>query len=484
MFPYRELFLAVTISLASVVFADVIVQPGYEHSGKNPYSQPALHRINSQTEQYHTKQLPNQEFQYLQNARTVHPYYESKDSSNLVGYPYHPFQHYSPYHHFSPRNHPHYARIGSHGYSRPSVFVGYRQPSIGHWGSPYHHHRYRRSLDSDSTNTESSESANVAHDNDVASKSPLTDDKHPKATDSLLPEQEPTDTNDKHVENRQIAIEPVIGPPRLIGIYPQNIQSPEKYIRENTMQGVMQFYYNPNLNLDENTQENEQDCEDSRLVNNKPSRMRFEQFPKESSNDNYNSKAASPRTTDYLTKFLDNMKSQWNQYYVSPVTQPPTPEMYAILQQKYNTLLQIFKQYFDIQTRQSNPIPFYYQTFSSTDARTKNKGDTSWIPDIIDITRYVEQDKSESYIPLVSDFDQGNYPSRCLNCYTNIPNYSSDNFKDNSDFQRNSNSAYSIEPSISVPNYDHVPNNDHVPNYDPNYAPDIAVVSDYEIHKD
>ncbi|XP_024869944.1 tryptase-2-like, partial [Temnothorax curvispinosus] len=50
---------------------------------------------------------------------------------------------------------------------------------------------------SDPASTESSKSKIVAHDNDVAAKSPLIDVKHPTTIDSLLPEHEPTDTNRK-----------------------------------------------------------------------------------------------------------------------------------------------------------------------------------------------------------------------------------------------------------------------------------------------
>ena len=124
-----------------------------------------------------------------------------------------------------------------------------------------------------------------------------------------------------------------------------------------------------------------------------------------------------------------------------------------------------------VQTRQNNikPILFYPQKFSSTtDAPiTNNEENTLWTPNTIEITRYFKQDLPESYTPSVSD--QDNY--HCLNCYENTLNYFSDDFKDNSDFQKNSNSVYSIEPSISIPNYDS------------NYASDVSV-SDYEIHKD
>ena len=150
------------------------------------------------------------------------------------------------------------------------------------------------------------------------------------------------------MENRQITIEPIIGPPRLFGIYPQNVQFSDEHARENTMQGVMQFSSNPStLNFDENSQENQQDCDkNSHLVKNKFfSHMKSEQFPKESSNDNYNSKTASSKWTDYFDKLLsDNMRHQWTEYYHTytpsytsiSASQPPTLEtLYANLLHKY-----------------------------------------------------------------------------------------------------------------------------------------------------
>ncbi|XP_028045161.1 uncharacterized protein LOC105837393 [Monomorium pharaonis] len=62
-------------------------------------------------------------------------------------------------------------------------------------------HQNRRSRRSDPISPKFSESAIPAHD--MIKKSPLTDTKHP-TIDSLLPEHEPMDTNDKRLENRQI----------------------------------------------------------------------------------------------------------------------------------------------------------------------------------------------------------------------------------------------------------------------------------------
>ncbi|XP_036141559.1 uncharacterized protein LOC114253990 [Monomorium pharaonis] len=64
-------------------------------------------------------------------------------------------------------------------------------------------HQNRRLRRSDSTSPETSTSTIVAHGNDVIAKSPLTDTKH-LTIDSLLPEHEPINTNDKRVENREI----------------------------------------------------------------------------------------------------------------------------------------------------------------------------------------------------------------------------------------------------------------------------------------
>ncbi|XP_011880976.1 PREDICTED: uncharacterized protein LOC105569261 isoform X2 [Vollenhovia emeryi] len=188
---YRELFLALTISLASVVLADVLVQPGYQHGyqySSTPHYvqyQPSIPQYQFPAEQYRRAQIPNHEWtQYLSRGQTYHPYDSYQDNA------------------------------------RTHMIVHNRRE------------RSRRSVPTSDepnkleivTSSESSKPDIVAHDNDVAAKSTLTDAKPPTAIDSLLPEHETTDTNDKHVENRQINYDHVTEP-RLFGLYPENMHS-------------------------------------------------------------------------------------------------------------------------------------------------------------------------------------------------------------------------------------------------------------------
>ncbi|XP_011639953.1 uncharacterized protein LOC105429008 [Pogonomyrmex barbatus] len=234
MLSCQGFFLAVTS--ISVVLADILVQPNYEHQYKNPqylqHHSLLQYPTQPQTEQYHIKQSPNEQtIPYLpkiQSVQTVYPYYKSYQDKALVALrpPYHHLYHH---HYWLPKpNHFHYAKIGGHGYMRPSVFVGYPQPSIVH----YQHTRSRRSTPTD---IESSKSPIVANDNDVATKSPLIDTKHLTDIDSLLPKHEPTDTNDKHVKNRQTDDRPS---GLLLGLYPENMyRSPPT---ESTIKDKMQ----------------------------------------------------------------------------------------------------------------------------------------------------------------------------------------------------------------------------------------------------
>ncbi|XP_011176112.1 uncharacterized protein LOC105208055 isoform X2 [Solenopsis invicta] len=199
MFSQRGLFLVLIISLTSIVLADVLVQPGYGQPNSNTHFS-----------------VPQQK---LSGFQAVYPYYASPQNigrSHLVSYSHHlPYHHH--HYHYSRPNKLHFAKIGGHGYTRPSMYVGYRPPLVVH-------HRYRRSLTPDSTSTESSKSEVVTHDNDVAAKSPLTDSEHSTTNDSLLPEHEPTDSNDKHVENRQIP-DLWFNKPHLFGLDPTMMSS-------------------------------------------------------------------------------------------------------------------------------------------------------------------------------------------------------------------------------------------------------------------
>ncbi|XP_077271928.1 uncharacterized protein LOC143902690 isoform X2 [Temnothorax americanus] len=262
MSSHRGLFLAVTISLASIALANVLVQPGYEHQyDSNPrylqhqsVSQPW---IQSPTEQ--SEQLPNQEStRYLSGVQTVYPYESNQADarSHVLSYPHHP-----PYHHYLPRpHHVHFARIGGHGYVRPSVYVGHPQSLMVH-------NRRKRS---DSASTKSSKSEVVAHDNDVTAKSPLTDAKHPTTIDSLLPEHEPTDNT-------------------------ENTHPEHTYKIPNTWQSMINQYDTNRQNSEPPNVSQGEACDDSRIIYNRPS-MRFAQSSSsQKSNDN-----------DYSSKYRDN----------------------------------------------------------------------------------------------------------------------------------------------------------------------------------
>lgn len=317
MFPHQRLFLAVTISLASIVLADVLVQPGYKPQSSTPsYSQLAPHRTYSAaqgTEQLSNKKSYLPAVQSVRSVQTVYPYYESHDSnarSNLLRYP---LQHHYPYHyHYARPKHLHFAKIGGHGYTRPSVFVGYPRPVL----VPYHR-RYRRSDGSNPTSNESSKSAIVAHDDDVAAKSPLTDVKH-TAIDSLLPEHEPTDTNDKRVENRQTNNDHVT--PRHTGLfdlpiyYPGNIQyAPSDDEKQNRPENTMEHAI---IKFSPSTYNRQQTCTgyDNPLMSNRPS-TRVQQSLEDDYTDDDDShnryQDASPKQFDGLNNDFLNTIGYW-----------------------------------------------------------------------------------------------------------------------------------------------------------------------------
>ncbi|XP_024870380.1 uncharacterized protein LOC112453707 [Temnothorax curvispinosus] len=228
MFSHRGLFLAVmTISLASISLANVLVQPGYKHQydSNRRYLQDQSapqYWTQSPIEQYRAEQLPDQEStQYRPGVQTVYPYESNQADarSHVLSYPHRP-----PYHHYLPRSHHvHFARIGGHGYVRPSVY-GY----VGHPQSLMVHNRRKRS---DPASTESSKSEVVAHDNDVAAKSPSTDAKHPTTIDSLLPEHEPTDTTAVTFSLASIALADVL----VLSGYEHQYDSNPRYLQHQSV---------------------------------------------------------------------------------------------------------------------------------------------------------------------------------------------------------------------------------------------------------
>ncbi|XP_077274336.1 uncharacterized protein LOC143904010 isoform X2 [Temnothorax americanus] len=151
------------------------------------------------------------------------------------------------------------------------------------------HNRRKRSRRSDpNTSTESSKSEVVAHDNDVAAKSPLTDAKDLTTVDSLLSEHEPTDTTDKRVENRQIKNDYTTNP-RSFGFYTEDTHPEHTYNIPNTWQGTINHQY------DANRHSQPPNVAQGGVIYNRPL-MRFAQSSSsQKSNDN-----------DYSSKYRDN----------------------------------------------------------------------------------------------------------------------------------------------------------------------------------
>lgn len=119
--------------LASIVLADILVQPGYQHQSPSDlrYLQPHVFpQYQSPAEQYHPTQLRNQESaRYLVGAQNDQTYqYEDGARSNLLRYPHR--LSYHNYHYLPRPHHLHYAKIGGHGYVRPSVILGYPEPVV------------------------------------------------------------------------------------------------------------------------------------------------------------------------------------------------------------------------------------------------------------------------------------------------------------------------------------------------------------------
>ncbi|XP_028045160.2 uncharacterized protein LOC114253988 [Monomorium pharaonis] len=294
---YRELFLVVIISLTSTVLADVLVS-GYEHQfGNNPHYSP-LPQYKESTQQ--------------PGFQLAYPNYESHQDrarSHIVSYPYRHY-HRHDYHYLPRPHHLHYAKVGGHGYVRPSVFVGYPQPLIVH-------HRYRRSDKSDPTSIETSKSAIDAHDDDVAAKSSLTDTEKP-TIDSLLPEHEATNTNDKHLENRQINNDHMTSP-RLFGLYPDMMYSGLYPSRsENRMQYMIpKNTASADKLMQKATSQGSGDCHDNFQITNRPSVRIPEPMEWDEtmfSNDDYDSHSG--------------FRNAW--WFLSPFLKPQEPEVESI----------------------------------------------------------------------------------------------------------------------------------------------------------
>lgn len=120
-----------TISAASVVLADVLVQPGYHYDNnqRNPSYQPAdpQHQPSFPAGQYYAKQFTDQQLMpHPRRPQVVYPHdgYQNYYRSYFVGYPAY---HHHPY--LVPR-HMHYTKIGGHGYARPSIFIDHSHPMV------------------------------------------------------------------------------------------------------------------------------------------------------------------------------------------------------------------------------------------------------------------------------------------------------------------------------------------------------------------
>ncbi|XP_024868373.1 uncharacterized protein LOC112452407 [Temnothorax curvispinosus] len=301
MFSHRGLFLAVTISLASIVLAGVLYQPGYEHqyNSNSRYLQDQSapqYWTQSPIEQHRAEQLPTR---YRPGVQTVYPYESNQvnaRSSEPINFP--PNTIFIPW--------PIYPQPGllyldllknaskiieneDPKEARRETVEDYekiifrRGLNGGRSLQPLMVHNRRKRSDPAST-----ESEVVAHDNDVAAKSPSTDAKHPATIDSLLPEHEPTDTTDKRVENRQIRNDYITNP---FGFYTEDTHPEHTYNIPNKWQSMIDQYYTNRHSEPPNVAQGKACCDDY----NKPL-MRFAQSSSsQKSNDN-----------DYSSKYRDS----------------------------------------------------------------------------------------------------------------------------------------------------------------------------------
>lgn len=121
--------------LASIVLADILVQPGNEYqSGGSPrflqnqpqYQSPAQHYRAQIPNQESARYLVGADVHNVHNVQTLYPHYDSYQDgarSHLLRYPHR--LSYHRYHYLPRPHHTHFAKIGGHGYVRPSLFVGY-----------------------------------------------------------------------------------------------------------------------------------------------------------------------------------------------------------------------------------------------------------------------------------------------------------------------------------------------------------------------
>ncbi|XP_071559403.1 uncharacterized protein [Temnothorax nylanderi] len=257
MFSHRGLFLAVTISLASIALAGVLYQPEYEHQcDSNPrYLQDQSapqYWTQSPIEQYRAKQLSDQEStRYRPGVQTVYPYESNQVNARssepdefpggvpgaIIAFPLYVLYrllYQSTEENKDPKED---RRETVREYERDRGENILIHINGGRHFLPLMVHNRRKRSDPAST-----ESEVVAHDNDVAAKSPSTDAKHPTTIDSLLPEHEPTDTTDNRVENRRIRNDYITNP-RSFGFYTEDTHPEHTYNIPNKWQSMINQYY-------------------------------------------------------------------------------------------------------------------------------------------------------------------------------------------------------------------------------------------------
>lgn len=130
------------ISLAKIIFGDILVQPGYEHQYRYnpsylPYQTVSPYMVPSATER-RVKQLAVQPLkQHPSGVQILHPYhvpkvYHDKVRPNLVGYPFH-LLHAYPHHRYistKPAGNLRYMKLGAREYTQPSIFIGHSNPLV------------------------------------------------------------------------------------------------------------------------------------------------------------------------------------------------------------------------------------------------------------------------------------------------------------------------------------------------------------------
>ncbi|XP_020300421.1 uncharacterized protein LOC109863967 isoform X2 [Pseudomyrmex gracilis] len=213
MFVCRELLLAVTILSTSIVLADILVQPGYEH-------------------QYNTD-LQYQTFGVRDTSQQFHNTYYGESPSNLqlVSYPHH-----------------YYHRPYYHRYQHPSTYyhrtsIQHHQQAPSHYYTVTAHHRYKRSPDS--TNAESNKTT-IASRDAVPTISTLDD----SLMTTIMPppylyHKQTMDTiTNRRVENSPSEKDHSFRLTGLLGLNPNNMLSQNRQIKSQQLESDKKQYSN------------------------------------------------------------------------------------------------------------------------------------------------------------------------------------------------------------------------------------------------